>query len=394
MVVSNSLLAIDAGAVLTPLKKFAPGRLIIEGAAIRSVGAVDSIELPSGATRIDASELLATPGFIEPHIHGCGGVDVMEGTYESLNVVSRILPRHGTTSFLPTTVSSPSDALTTTVQRIGENLSRKFDGAQPLGIHLEGPFINATKRGTHKAGNVIAADAALFQNWIRASNNSIRLMTLAPEVFGIQELMRIANDLGIFLGMGHSNASFAEAESAVEAGVRYAVHTFNAMRSFSHRDPGIVGEVLTDERVFAEIIADGIHVDRSVVRLFARAKGKTRVLLVTDAVSAMDMPDGRYALGSDVVQVVDGVCRDCEGRLAGSTLNQQIALQNFTQWTGWPLEDALLGLTLNPARALGLARKGVLEPGSDADVVLLDHQFSVAKTFVKGKLVFDRLWTN
>jgi N-acetylglucosamine-6-phosphate deacetylase len=194
--------------------------------------------------------------------------------------------------------------------------------------------------------------------------------------------------------MGHSNATFAEARSAVDAGVCYAVHTFNAMRSFSHRDPGIVGEVLTDDRVFAEIIADGIHVAPSAIQLLARAKGKTKILLVSDAVSAMDMPDVSYTLGSDLVQVINGVCRDAAGRLAGSTLNQDTAIRNFMQWTGWSLEEALLGLTLNPARALGLDGKGILEPGADADVVLLDHRFTVAKTFVKGKLVFDRLWTN
>jgi N-acetylglucosamine-6-phosphate deacetylase len=176
--------------------------------------------------------------------------------------------------------------------------------------------------------------------------------------------------------------------------VCYAVHTFNAMRAFSHRDPGIVGEILSDDRVFAEIIADGIHVDRSVIRLFARAKGRTRVLVVTDAISAMDMPDGRYMLGSDAVDVIGGVCRDSEGHLAGSTLTQEVALRNFVEWTGWSCQDALLALTLNPARALNLEKKGVLEPGADADLVLMDRTFHVMKTFVKGRLVFDRLWTN
>jgi N-acetylglucosamine-6-phosphate deacetylase len=318
----------------------------------------------------------------------------MDGSYESLNVVSRILPRHGTTSFLATTVSSPADVLTNTVERIARHIASPFEGAQPLGIHLEGPFISAAKRGTHKSTNIIAPDASLLLNWIRASNNSVRLITVAPELPGVEELLRVAKHSQILVGMGHSNATFTEARSAVESGVCYAVHTFNAMRPFSHRDPGILGEVLTDDRVFAEIIADGIHVHPSAIALLARAKGKSKILLVTDAVSAMDMPNGRYALGEDVVEVHDGVCRDVEGRLAGSTLNQETALRNFTEWSRWPFEDALFGLTLNPARALGLRGKGVLEPGADADVVLLDHSLNVAKTFVRGRLVFDRLWTN
>ena len=167
-------------------------------------------------------------------------------------------------------------------------------------------------------------------------------------------------------------------------------HPFNAMREFTHRDPGIVGQVLSNDGIFAEIIADGIHVNPAVVRLFARAKEKTRVLLVTDAISATDMPDGHFVLGADTVNVVNGVCRDAEGRLAGSTLSQEIAFRNFVEWSGWTLEDALLGLTLNPAKALKLDRKGVLEPGADADIAIIDKSFRVMKTFVGGKLVFDR----
>ena len=181
-----------------------------------------------------------------------------------------------------------------------------------------------------------------------------------------------------------------QARAACAQGVCYAVHTFNAMREFTHRDPGIVGEVLANDGIFAEIIADGIHVHPSVVRVFARAKQKSRVLLVTDAISATDMPDGQYVLGTDTVEVIDGVCRDAEGRLAGSTLSQEVALKNFVEWTHWTLEDALLGVTANPAKVLGLDKKGVIAPGADADIAIMDKNFRVVKTFVGGKLV----WTS
>ena len=368
--------------------------MIIDGTSITDAGSATTIRVPSGARRVDASQMLVVPGFIEPHIHGCGGADVMEGTYESLNVMSRTLSKHGTTSFLATTVSSPPDVLTAAIEKLGALIPTSFDGAQPIGIHLEGPFISTAKRGTHRAANVIAPDVGLLEKWIRAANKTLRLVTLAPELPGADELVPLAREQGVSLAMGHSNATFEQARSAVERGFSYAVHTFNAMRAFSHRGSGIVGEVLADDRIFAEIIPDGVHVDPAVVRLFGRAKGKERVLLVSDAISATGMPDGRYVLGGDTIEVVNGVCRDGEGRLAGSTLTQEIALRNFAEWTAWSIEDALLGLTLNPARALRLEKKGVLDAGADADVVLMDHSFRVMKTYVKGKLVFDRLWTN
>ncbi|HYR85325.1 MAG TPA: N-acetylglucosamine-6-phosphate deacetylase [Terriglobia bacterium] len=386
------IVAIEAGTLFTPTKKLASARLIIEGSSIAEVGAAESVRIPAGAQKIDASQFIVTPGFIDPHIHGCGGVDVMEGTYESLNAVSHVVARHGTTAFLPTTVSSPPEMLTAAIEKLGSLMTKTFDGARPLGIHLEGPFISAARRGTHKAANVLAPDAELFGKWIRASNHSLRLVTIAPELDGIEQVMGIARDSGITVAMGHSNATLEEANTAAGRGVCYAVHTFNAMREFSHRDPGIVGEVLSDDRVFAEIIADGVHVDPAVVRFFARAKGKARVLLVTDAISATDMPDDRYVLGTDTVNVVNGVCRDSEGRLAGSTLTQEVALKNFIEWTDWAFEEALLGLTLNPARALKLERKGALEPGADADIAVLDTRFRVMKTFVAGKMVFDRAY--
>jgi N-acetylglucosamine-6-phosphate deacetylase len=386
----TALVAIDAGCIFTPEEKFTPGRLLIEGTSIAAVGVPESVRIPAGADRIDASGLLVTPGFIDPHIHGCGGIDVMQATHESLNAVSRILVRHGTTSFLPTTVSSPLQVMTRAVEQLGLALSMSYDGAEPLGIHLEGPFINAAKRGTHKSSNIQPPNLELLENWMRASEHTVRLLTIAPELAGIEPLLLSARSFGVTVAMGHSNANFEEAKAAVAKGVSYAVHTFNAMRAFAHRDPGIIGEVLSDDQVFAEIIVDGIHVEESVVRIFARAKGKSRILLATDAISATDMPDGRYDLGTETVNVTGGICRDAEGRLAGSTLTQEIALRNFIRMTGWPFEDALLGLTRNTAKALKLERKGTLEPGADADVVILDDSFRVMKTLVAGRVVFNR----
>jgi len=386
----TELVVIEAGTLFTPEKKFSPARLLIQGKTIAAIGTPESIPLPPEARRIDAAQFIVTPGFIEPHIHGCGGVDLMEGTFEALNAVSRIVVRHGTTSFLPTTVSSPPDVLTRAVEQLGASMSRAVDGAEPLGIHLEGPFISVAKRGTHKESHLHEPSLDLLEQWIQHSGNRLKLLTVAPELDGVDPLLLMARHYGVTVAMGHSNATFEQAHSAASHGICYAVHTFNAMRGLSHRDPGIIGAVLADDRIFAEIIADGIHVDPSVVKIFARAKGMSRVLLVTDAISATDMPDGSYRLSGDMIEVVRGVCRDSEGRLAGSTLTQEVAFRNFVQWSGWRFEEALLGLTRNPATALKLERKGVLEPGADADVVILDKDFRVIKTLVAGRIVFQR----
>src|SRR5262245_32226264 len=238
--VSNTaLLAIEAGTLFTPKMKFSPGRLIVEGKTITAAGASASIRVPSGAERIDASNLLVTPGFIDPHVHGCGGVDVIQGSYESLNAVSRILVRHGTTSFLPTTVSSPPDVLTHAAEQLGEAMTKSFDGAEPLGIHLEGPFISTARRGTHQVSNIMAPDINLFEQWVRASKSTVKLLTIAPELDGVHGLVIMAQHLGVIVAMGHSNATFGEAKAAADLGACYAVHAFNAMRAFAHRDPGI-----------------------------------------------------------------------------------------------------------------------------------------------------------
>ena len=384
------MLVLDVGTLLTPFEKFSPGRVIVRGDRIEAAGAVSDVRIPHEGSQLDFPDLTLVPGFIEPHLHGCGGFDVMDATADSMNVISRTLARYGTTSFLPTTVSAPVDVLEASVDRLAEFLRAGTAGATPLGLHLEGPFLNVQKRGTHRPANVLQPDPNLLSRWIQRSGGLVKLLTMAPELENAGSVAELARKAEVVVAMGHSDATFPEAIAAVESGTRYAVHTFNAMRQFSHRDAGIVGAVLSDDRIFAEIIADGVHVAAEVVRIFARSKGKSRFILATDATSATGMPDGRYTLGTSQVSVQGGVCRDEEGRLAGSTLTQDRALRNFIQWTGMRLDDALLGLTANPAQALMLEARGHIEPGAFADLTLLDRDLNVARTYVGGKLVFGR----
>jgi N-acetylglucosamine-6-phosphate deacetylase len=388
--VSEAFLVLDAGTLLSPFEVFSPGRVVVRGDRIEAAGALSDIRAPEGATHTDALHLTLVPGFIEPHIHGCGGFDVMDATQDSMRVICRTLPRYGTTSFLPTTVSAPEDEIASAVDRLAKVIRTPFTGARPLGIHLEGPFLNVQKRGTHQPVNVRLPDPSLLSSWIQRSGGMVKLLTMAPELKGASATAALARRSGIAVAMGHSDASFSESNAAANEGTHYAVHTFNAMRQFFHRDPGIVGAVLSDDRIFAEIIADGVHVAPEVVRIFARAKGTARVILATDATSATGMPDGEYALGKSLVQVRGGICRDSEGRLAGSTLTQDKALRNLIQWTGMRLGDALPALTANPADALSLEGRGRIEPGAFADFTFLDENLEVVRTYSGGTLVFSR----
>ncbi len=390
MTTSTAHLVIDADAILTPFERFVPGRISVRNGIIDSVGTTQDVRIPQGAARIDAAALTIAPGFIDPHIHGCAGAEVMDATFDSIDVMSAFLASHGTTAFLPTTVSTSPGEMSSVLEKLGGLLDRSYRGAQPLGLHLEGPFLNKEKCGAHRVENIQKPDVTLLKDWLQRSAGRIKLLTMAPELEGVGDVAAVASQAGIQLAMGHSNASYAQAESAVNSGFCYAVHVFNAMREFTHREPGIVGAVLSDDRVFTEVIADGVHVHPEVVRLLSRAKPRNRVLLITDATSATGMPDGQYRLGMDSVSVTNGICRNFNGRLAGSTLTQDAGLKNFMKWTGASLQDALFGLTVNPAEALQFENRGRLQPGMQADFVMLNEEFQVMKTFVAGNLVFER----
>ncbi|HEX5000837.1 MAG TPA: N-acetylglucosamine-6-phosphate deacetylase [Terriglobia bacterium] len=391
---NDHLTVVDAAVLLTPVEQFAPARLVIRNGRIDQAGKAGDIAPPAGATRLDLSRRTVAPGFIDLHIHGAGGVDVMEGSYAALNTVSRTIAAAGVTAFFPTTASSPAADLGAAVENLGSLIrGGGFEGATPLGIHLEGPFINPLKRGAHPAASLRSLDPEnirLLGEWSQRSGRAIRRVTFAPELPHAEDLIAMAKTEGFTLAMGHSDASADEASRAAAAGVRYAVHTFNAMRPFSPRDPGITGAVLTDDRIYAEIIADGIHVAPRGVRVFARSKGRDRVVLVTDAVAASGMPDGRYRLGSETIQLSGGVCRAADGHLAGSALRLDTALRNYMNWTDATLQDALFGVTVNPARALGLDGHGVIAPGARADLVAIDSHGEVSLTMVGGRVVYER----
>lgn len=380
-----SRIAIRARRLLTPVEEIPDAMLLVEDGRIAAVGRREAIELPAGTREYDGGRWTLAPGFVDIHIHGAGGRDVMEPDSEALAQTARTVARFGTTAIMATTVTaSPDDTCRSLAVIAGMAKAREtaFDQATPaaelLGIHFEGPFISNARRGVHPPEWIAEPSPALLDRMLDAAGGWARILTLAPELGGAPDLIEQAGRAGLVVAMGHTNATYEEAIRAIERGARHAVHTFNAMRPFSHRETGVVGAVLTRKEVTAEVIADGVHVDRAALEILLAVKGTGETILVSDGTAATAMPDGTYRLGSLEVQVADGVCRDAQGRLAGSTLTLDRAVRQMVA-LGVPAADAVRMATFNPARRLGIeARKGILAPGADADIVFLDENLLVA----------------
>ena len=376
--------------LFTPLEAIENAALLIEDGRIAATGSRDAVRIPSQARAVDFGDAVLAPGLIDIHIHGGAGHDVMEGSDESLAAIERLMTTHGVTSYCPTTVTAPIDATLRSLDALGkavETASGSDDTgsrARPLGVHLEGPFLSHAKRGVHPPTLLQPASRDLFERMWQAAGGRVSVMTVAPEIEGAIDLMAEASRLGVCVSLGHSDADLPQTRAAIDAGARHATHTFNAMRPLDHRNPGLLGAVLTDRAVTADIIVDGIHVDPVMVDLFVRAKGVERAVLITDAISATGMPDGTYMLGGFPVQVRDGRC-EFDGRLAGSVLTLDRAVRNTMKFAGINLQNAIRLATLNPASVLGVTkRKGNLTVGADADVAVFTPAGEVVRTIVGG----------
>lgn len=393
----KDLKAILAGKIFTPNERIENGVILVDGHRVVRVGSKDQVKIPAGAALIDNRERAVVPGFLDIHTHGAAGHDLMEASPEAVSAVAAFLARHGITSFLATTVSADFEGTLRAARALGKIVRDsqssqgawgKIAGAQPLGIHFEGPFLSVKRRGAHPAAQIRKPSKQALAKLLDAAEGTARVVTMAPEVDGALPALEYARSRGVLVSLGHSNATYQEAERAIAAGATQATHCYNAMRPFSHRDPGILGAVLDDDRVSAELICDGVHVEAPAVRLLLKTKGLGRVVLVSDSISAAGMPDGNYRLGGFVVRVAEGVCRTASGGLAGSTLTLDAGLRNFSTFTGTSLETCLRCATLNPAQLLGLEKqKGVIAPGADADLVVLDSNHYVTQTYVRGRPV-------
>lgn len=363
--------------------------IVVEDGTIAAVGPRDAIELPAGIQEVSTGDAVVAPGFIDLHIHGAKGYDTMQPDFDGLQRMAAFLATKGVTSFVPTTVTAAHDKTQRALEHLGKHAGQSLarpdlQAATPIGIHLEGPFLSSARPGVHPTELLEDAAIDLFEQMWTASSGKVVLMTVAPELNGAIQLIRNAVGRNVRISLGHSNATQCEAEWGVDTGATHATHTFNAMRPLAHREPGIIGVVLTDERLTADMIVDGVHVDPTIVRLFLRSKGRDRAVLITDAMSATGMPDGKYQLGSFEVEVNGPRC-ESNGKLAGSVLTLDLAVRNVMKMAKWSLADSVRLATLNPARVLGLEKKkGSLRVGADADLVLLSKSGEVIRTAVAG----------
>ncbi len=382
---------ITAAELLTEEGSITKPAIVIEDGVIRSIATRDSAPLPAflaaTAAHHDYPGGALAPAFLDVHVHGCRGRDVMEATANALNEVSGFLARHGVGAYLPTTVSAPNDATLRALNGLATLLARAPEPgcARPLGIHLEGPFLSHAKRGAHAAKDLQAPSLDFFNAMWEAAEGRVSLITIAPELPWAVALIEAAVARGVRVSIGHSDSLREDAESAIRAGAASATHTFNAMRGLTQREPGMLGTVLTTDALYAELICDGLHVDPAMVRLFARAKPRDRAILITDAMSATGMPDGSYRLGELDVQVTGGRAIIGEDTLAGSTLTLDRAVENYMRFTGGSLADAVRAVTANPARMTGLERTiGTLAAGTPADLNVLSPSGELRATYLGG----------
>ena len=336
-----------------------------------------------GVDIIDAKGAYISAGFIDLHIHGSGGADVMDATPQALELLSTTLPQTGTTSFLATTMTMSTENIDNALQNVKIN-ANSVTGAEILGIHLEGPFINSVKHGAQDKRYIQKANISLIQNYMK----EIKMITLAPEEQGAEEFIRymIKEYPHIILSIGHSDASYEQTKESFKWGVSHATHLFNAMNPYHHRKPGIVGAVF-DSDISCDIIADLVHTHPSMLELANKMK-KDKLILITDAMRAGCMKCGMYDLGGRKVEVKEGKALLEDNTLAGSVLKMNEALKNMTTYTSMTLVEAINAVTKIPAQKLRV-KKGELKVGYDADIVMFDEDFSIILTIINGKVKYE-----
>ena len=343
---------------------------------------------PAGAPVIDAAGCYVAPGLVDIHIHGYLGEDTCDAKPEGIRKMAEGVAKNGVTSFLPTTMTVAKSEIVAALDAVRsvKEESGSWQGAEILGVHAEGPFINPSKKGAQAEENILVPDA----DFILENADIIKSVTLAPEMDKDHAaIKRLAKDGRVLVSMGHTDATFDEAMSATRDGVAHATHLFNAMSALAHRNPGVVGAALAADNVSVEVIADTFHINPGLYSIIAKAKGD-KMILITDCTRAGGMPDGEYDLGGQPIFLKGIECRLADGTIAGSVLKLNHAVKNVLDHTALPVHEVFHMASLNPAAAIGCAdRIGSLEAGKDADIIIADENITVLRTIKKGKTIYE-----
>ena len=363
------------------------GNLVIEEGLIKSIGVESSeglMELPEN--------YVVVPGFIDQHIHGAAGSDAMDGSVEDLKKIANALASEGTTSFLATTMTQSPENIKQALACVKEYKESNFvEGAEIVGVHLEGPFIAKEHIGAQPLEYVAAPSVEVFKAYEEASGNTIKLVSLAPEIEGAEELIKYLVSRKIVASIGHTGATYKDVEKAVKAGATNATHTYNAMKAIHHREVGTVGSTYLFDELNAEIICDGIHVSAPAIKLLHKNKPSTKFTLITDAMRAKHMADGYYDLGGQAVIVKNNEARLSNGVLAGSVLKMNDAVKNVMNFLHLPLEEVIKYATINPARNLSIDHEvGSIKEGKKANLVVLDENQDVIMTIRDGNVIYQK----
>jgi N-acetylglucosamine-6-phosphate deacetylase len=336
---------------------------------------------------IDANGLIVAPGFIDIHTHGAAGHDTMDATPDALCKMAQFYAKHGTTAFLATTWTDSGQRIGNALKNAASCVGQQEHGATLLGVHLEGPYLNPAKCGAQNTDYIRRAERDEALKWL--DFDVIRLLALTPEYAENQWLIGECVKRGITVSVAHTNATYEDMQNAVGLGIRHATHTFNAMTGLHHREPGVVGAVLSMPEIRCELIADTIHVHPAAMSILYAAKGNEGTIIITDSIRGTGMPDGEYAIDDRKIEIENGAARLEDGTLAGSTVTMDRAVYHFLQAIDKPFEKAWQTASLNAARAIGVAdHKGSLEVGKDADLIIIDDDISIYLTVAEGRVVY------
>ncbi|GKX68395.1 N-acetylglucosamine-6-phosphate deacetylase [Inconstantimicrobium mannanitabidum] len=338
---------------------------------------------------LECDDLFLSPGFIDIHIHGTNGYDIMDNSYESINRISKIIAKSGTTSFLPTTMTYKISETNEIIHTIASSKERGTDGANIIGINLEGPFINKDARGAHKSEFIINPTIENFKAIVGNNEKYIKIITIAPEVCECREFIQYLNGKGIVASIGHTRATYDEAIKAIKFGISHSTHIFNAMPGFHHRNPGTIGAIF-DSNITTEIIADGILNSFTAVRLLCNMKNSDSIIIVSDSIKYANMAEGYYKTDDYDLSVLNGVAMLKSGVLAGSTTMLNKAVKNVYKNTCLPLYEVIKMVTINPAKLCRIeSKKGIIKSGFDADLILFDKNININKVIINGNLFYE-----